>query len=179
MELFWRQGFEATSVSDLAKVMGINPPSLYAAFDDKQHLFVEAVRHYQSGPGGFAKAALAEEPTAERAIRRLLNEAVASYTDDSRPAGCMVVLAATHCGPAAKEMVDALAGLRRASEAAIRARVRAGVDAGELAPGTDVEALGSLIVTLFQGLSIRARDGASREQLQSVVDLAMAGWPRR
>ena len=61
MHLFWRRGYEATSVSDLTESMGITPPSLYAAFGDKKRLFLEAVDRYQAGPGSFARA---------RALRR-------------------------------------------------------------------------------------------------------------
>src|SRR5436853_5495947 len=80
MRLFWSRGYEATSVSDLVAAMGITPPSLYGAFGDKKRLFMEAVDRYQAGPGCFAYKALIEEPTAERAIRRLMMDALNSFT---------------------------------------------------------------------------------------------------
>src|ERR1700722_16943441 len=79
MHLFWRRGYEATSVSDLTGSMGITPPSLYAAFGDKKRLFFEAIDRYQAGPGSFAQAALCDEPTAERAMRRLLMDTIDSF----------------------------------------------------------------------------------------------------
>src|SRR5581483_8596039 len=94
MFLFWRRGYEATSVSDLTGEMGITPPSLYAAFGDKKQLFLEAVDRYQAGPGSFAQRALAE-PTAEAAMRRLLMDTVDSFCNPKLPRGCMVVLSAT------------------------------------------------------------------------------------
>ena len=99
MRLFWSRGYEATSLSELVAAMGITPPSLYSAFGDKKRLFLEAVDRYQAGPGCFAYEALTEEPTAECAIRRLINEAVNAFTQPNEPRGCMVILSATYCGP--------------------------------------------------------------------------------
>ena len=97
INLFWSRGYEATSVSDLTEAMGITPPSLYSAFGDKKRLFLEAVDRYQAGPGAFAQRALAEEPTAERAIQSLFTGAIETFCDPKQPKGCMVVLSATNC----------------------------------------------------------------------------------
>jgi AcrR family transcriptional regulator len=178
MHLFWNRGYEATSVSDLTEAMGITPPSLYAAFGDKKHLFLETVDRYQAGPGGFAQAALAE-PTAERAMRRLLMDTIESICDPKLPRGCMVVLAATNCTVESHDVRDALADRRHAAERIIRDRIAAGLVAGELAAGTDVGTLAGMIVTTLYGLSIKARDGATRASLRKVVEQTMLAWPRR
>src|SRR5580765_8758958 len=75
MHVFWERGYEAASISDLTAAMGITPPSLYTAFGDKEHLFLEAIERYGKGPGGFGQRALDEEPTARQAVQRLLDEA--------------------------------------------------------------------------------------------------------
>jgi AcrR family transcriptional regulator len=178
MHLFWSRGYEATSVSDLTEAMGITPPSLYAAFGDKKQLFLEAVDRYQEGPGGFAQRAL-DEPTAERAVRRLLMDTVNSFCDSNHPKGCMVVLAATNCTTESSDVLDALADRRRAAERAIRTRIAAGRAAGELPAGTDVDALAGMVVTTLYGLSIKARDGATRASLRKIVEQAMRMWPAR
>lgn len=178
MHLFWRRGYEATSVSDLTESMGITPPSLYAAFGDKKRLFLEAVDRYQAGPGSFAQRALCDEPTAERAMRRLLLDTTESFFDPKNAKGCMVVLAATNCTVESNDVLDALAARRRAAERVIRDRIAAGRDAAEFPADTDVDALAGTIVTILYGLSIKARDGASRASLRKVVDQVMSGWPR-
>jgi len=177
MLLFWRRGYEATSVSDLTGEMGITPPSLYAAFGDKKRLFLEAVDRYQAGPGSFAQRAL-EEPTAEAAMRRLLMDTVESFCNPKHPRGCMVVLSATNCTTESSDILDDLSERRRMAERMIRERIAAGGKAGELAANTDIDTLASLIVTTLYGLSIKARDGASRAALRKVVEQVMRMWPR-
>src|SRR5215831_12284241 len=97
LRLFWSQGYEGTSISDLTEAMGLTPPSLYGAYGDKKRLFLEAVERYEQTAGCFARKALTEEPTAEQAVRRLLLEAVKSFAAPQSPKGCLVVLGATSC----------------------------------------------------------------------------------
>jgi AcrR family transcriptional regulator len=177
MHLFWRRGYEATSVSDLTETMGITPPSLYAAFGDKKRLFLEAVDRYQSGPGSFAQAAF-NEPTAERAMRRLMMDTIDSFFEPGNPKGCMVVLAATNCTTDSSDILDELTGRRRMAERLVRDRIAAGRDAGEIPSGADIDTLAGMIVTTLYGLSIKARDGASRASLRKVVEQMMSMWPR-
>ncbi|HKE02377.1 MAG TPA: TetR/AcrR family transcriptional regulator [Planctomycetota bacterium] len=178
MQVFWRQGYEATSLGDLTSAMRINPPSLYAAFGSKEELFLEAVERYRSGPGALAARVLAEEPTARRAIARLLDEAAAELTREGRPRGCMVVSAAMNCSSDSKHLQTALADERAGSEAVIRARLARAVREGELRRGTDAAALARFYATVLQGMTIQARDGASRPRLRAIGEAAMRAWPR-
>lgn len=179
MRLFWSRGYEATSISDLTQAMGILPPALYGAFGDKKHLFLEAVERYQKGAGCFAQKALTEEPTAEFSIRRLLLDAVKSFTDPKNPKGCLVVLGATNCTAQSTDIFEALADRRRMAEGAVRARITAGQKAGELSDNADVEALAGIVTATLYGLAIKARDGVSRARLRKIVEQLMALWPRR
>ncbi|MFE2260552.1 TetR/AcrR family transcriptional regulator [Streptomyces griseosporeus] len=173
---FWERGYEATSVSDLTRVMGIGAPSLYAAFGDKQALFEEVVRAYDERYGSFGVRALTEEPTARAAVARLLREAAAEYTAPGHPHGCLYAHAATNCTNA--EVEEFLRGRRNATIAAIADRVRAGVAAGELPEDTDAEALARYTGVVIQGMSQQARDGASRQELEAVAEFALSIWPR-
>ena len=177
MRLFWQHGYETTSISELAEAMAINPPSLYAAFSDKRQLFLEAVDRYEASYGSFAEAALAEEVTAEGAVRRLLLEAVDSYTDPAIPRGCMVVSAATNCSADSIDITDDLRKRRRASERAIRKRIAKGIAEGDVRADADPDALAGFIAALIQGLSAKARDGVPRKQLERIVAQALEGWP--
>jgi AcrR family transcriptional regulator len=173
---FWEHGYEATSVSDLTKVMGIGAPSLYAAFGDKRSLFDEVVREYGTRYGSFGDRALAEEPTARTAVERMLREAAAEYTEPGRPHGCLVIHAATNC--TTPEVEESLRDRRNANIAAIESRIRSGITAGELPADADAAALARHAGAMIQGMSQQARDGATKEELEALAELAMAIWPR-
>jgi AcrR family transcriptional regulator len=177
MQVFWRQGYEATSINDLTKAMDINPPSLYAAFGDKEKLFLEAVERYGCGPGGAGNDILCGEPTARGAVERLLEKAAHEFTNRSHPPGCMMVAAATTCTAASDHLQSSLADRRASSEAALRARIERGIEEGELPAGVDARALARFYVTVLQGMSLQARDGASRKSLLATAAAAMRAWP--
>lgn len=175
MVVFWQQGYEGTSLSELTAAMGINSPSLYAAFGSKEALFREAVELYEATEGALALGAL-DAPTAREAVERMLRGNVADYADPSTPPGCMIVLAATTGTVGNAGVRDFLAEQRRASEDTLRLRLQRGVEDGDLPDDTDVGTLAAFVTTVQQGLSIQARDGASRETLDAVVDHALAVW---
>lgn len=177
MQVFWRQGYESTSISDLTDAMDINPPSLYAAFGDKEQLFLAAVERYGCGMGQTPATILSEAPTARVAVERLLEKAAHEFTNRSHPPGCMVIMAATNCSADAAHIQAALAKRRQSSEANLRARIERGVAAGELPAGTDAGALARFYATVLEGMSIQARDGASRKSLLATAAAAMRAWP--
>ena len=177
MHVFWEHGYEAASISDLTAAMGISPPSLYTAFGDKAQLFLEAIERYGKGPGGFGQRALDEEPTARRAVHRLLNEAADELTRDCHPLGCMMVMATTNCSVAAEHIQAALVKRRALGVAMMQARIQRGIDGGELPAATDAGTLANFYATVYQGMSMQAKDGATRASLLASVEMAMRSWP--
>lgn len=177
MHVFWEHGYEAASIADLTAAMGITPPSLYTAFGDKEHLFLEAIEAYGKGPGGFGARALAEEPTARGAVQRLLEEAADELTQDCHPLGCMMVMAATNCSVAAEHVQAALAKRRAVAVESMQARIQCGIDEGELPAHADAGALANFFAMVYQGMSMQAKDGASKRALLASVALAMRSWP--
>jgi AcrR family transcriptional regulator len=178
MDVFWRRGYEGAAVSDLTKAMGINAPSLYAAFGCKEALFREAVALYNATEGAVTDRALEAAPTARRAIEDMLRLNAAAYVSPRRPPGCMVTLAATIGTPESAAVRQFLAQCRQEAQEAIERRLARGVAEGDLPKRADVAALAAFYYTVLQGLSIQARDGASRETLAGIVDCAMAAWDR-
>lgn len=177
--LFWERGYEATSISDLTEAMGIRSGSLYAAFGDKPALFREALAAYGESPyGAFVNVAFAEEATAFGAVARMLREAAQVFPDPAHPAGCMTINAATNVSPANAEVQNLLRDQRNRNIAMMADRLRAGQRAGELAASVDCDALAGYYAAVFQGMSQRARDGASESELLQTAEFALAVWPR-
>ncbi|MFI0351466.1 TetR/AcrR family transcriptional regulator [Actinomadura sp. 9N407] len=178
MLLFWTHGYEATSVAELTRAMGIGAPSLYAAFGDKRTLFEEAVDRNRARYGVFAVRAMAEEPTAKRAVAQMLREAATAYTVPGLPRGCLVITAATNCAPGSAEVEEYLRGLRNDNVRAVQRRIEDDVASGVLPAGTDPRALARFSGAVLQGLSQQARDGATREELEAIAEMAMCAWPQ-
>jgi AcrR family transcriptional regulator len=179
MHVFWERGYEAASIADLTAAMGITPPSLYAAFGDKEKLVLEAIERYALGPGAAGPRALKEEPTARGAIERWLHESADELTRPCHPKGCMVVMATTNCSVAAEHVQNALTKRRAGAIADLKSRIQQGIDGGELPADTDAKALSNFYSTVYQGMSMQAKDGATRASLLATVDAAMRAWPAR
>ncbi len=174
MRLFWERGYEATSIGDLTAAMGIGAPSLYAAFGDKKTLFAEAVASFGARYGGFVTRALAEEATAEAAVRRILHEAAVEYTRPDCPHGCLVISAGVNTTNT--EIADLLRDMRNWNVDRFAARIQVDIDAGLLPAHPDARTLARYVATVMQGMSQSARDGASQAELERVAALAMRVW---
>lgn len=172
LELFWRNGFEGTSVAGLTEAMGVARPSLYAAFGDKDELFRAVVARYLAGPGSYVQRALERGRTAD-AIRTLLLDAAAAVTAPDRPPGCFVVHGALACGEEGGAARDLLAAERLNRQAAIRARLERGAGKGDLPDGADVVLLTEWVMTTLHGLAVQALGGAGRAVLTAVAEHAV------
>lgn len=177
MEVFWQHGYDGASMSDLTSAMGINSPSLYAAFGSKEQLFREAVAYYDETEGAVAAAALRDLPTARDAIAAVLRHQVTAFTDPNRPRGCMIVLAATTSTDRTRGVHDHLAEWRTATEGDIRDRIARGIADGDVPAGADPGAIAAFYNAVNQGMAIQARDGADRAKLSAVAEAAIAAWP--
>lgn len=178
MLLFWRHGYESTSLADLTTAMGVTPPSIYAAFGDKKRLFLESVRRYLTGPVT-AQGMIDAADTGYDAARNLLEGSAIAFTGDTTPPGCLLAVGAIACSDAAQDVQQELAGLRGAIEARLRDKIAEDIGRGELPRGIDPDGLAGHIMAVIQGLSTLARDGASRDKLLRVARTAMTAWPQK
>lgn len=176
LEVFWRKGYEGTSLPALTKAMGINRPSLYAAFGNKENLFRKALDRYTEGPAAYVYEAL-NEPTARAVVERLLRGAVDLLTDPRNPPGCLMVQGALSCGEAADPIRQELASRRAAGMAAIRQRLERARADGDLPAHADPADLARYLATVIHGMAVQAAGGASRDELLRVAETALRAWP--
>ncbi|WP_433303365.1 TetR/AcrR family transcriptional regulator [Actinoplanes sp. CA-030573] len=173
VEVFWRQGYEGASLSDLTEAMGINRPSMYAAYGNKEELFRRAVARYAEIDMAYAREALAE-PTARAVIECFLRSNADALTRPGRPAGCLSIQGGLSTG---SDVAPFLAASRLAGERALADRLSRAVDEGDLPPGTDPAALARYVMVVSEGNAVHAAAGVSREELHATVDIALRALP--
>jgi AcrR family transcriptional regulator len=177
LEVFWRYGYEGATIPALTKAMGINRPSLYAAFGNKEALFHKALDRYGTSPMKFVADAL-KEPTARAVVERLFRGELELLTDANNPRGCLVVQSALACGEEAEPVRRELAARREAAVSTLRERFQKAVGAGDLHRATDCAALARFVVTVMNGLAVQAAGGVvPASELRKVVEQAMQAWP--
>jgi AcrR family transcriptional regulator len=176
LNVFWSRGYEGASMSELTEALGINKPSIYAAFGNKEALFRKALERYRAGPVAFVAEAM-QQPTARLAVESLLMRAVDSFSDKSTPNGCMIVQGALTCGESARTIQQELIASRGNFEAMLTQRFDLAKKQGDLPSNVNSKQLAKYIATIHQGMSVQATSGATREELLAVVEIAMKNWP--
>jgi AcrR family transcriptional regulator len=176
LKVFWRKGYEGASLPDLTRAMGINRPSLYAAFGNKQQLFRRAMQRYSTGPAGFVADALAQ-PTARAVVERLFRGGIDMVANSKNPRGCFMVQGALACGDEADCMRKAMLQQREAGVSELRKRLERARSEGDLPADSDPAALARYVATIMHGMAVQAASGATSRELQHVADLALRAWP--
>jgi len=174
MQLFWRQGYEATSVDDLVHAMGVNRASLYATFGDKRTLFRLALERYIATVLAPRLDATESASSALAGLRGLLGELIAFAAGDPQRRGCLAVNAACELAGRDPEVTALLKGQAETLETRL-ARVIARAQAnGELPRGRDPTALARLLASVIDGLRVRSKLSPDRAALESIAETAMA-----
>jgi AcrR family transcriptional regulator len=178
LKVFWRKGYEGTSLDDLTHAMGINRPSLYCAFGNKEELFRKALDRYMGESAALYAEAIGQ-PTARAVAERFLRGTADRLTDPEHPPGCLAVQGALSCGEAADPIRRELNARRAAAEATFRDRFERAKAEGDLSPDDDPADLARYLATVAHGMAVQAAGGESREQLRRVAEMALRAWPAR
>jgi len=176
MVVFWRQGYEGASLSDLTKAMGINPPSLYACFGSKEGLFRAVLERYDQRREMFMSEVLGAPTAAAVAEAYLMG--VAAFTSDTsgrNPPGCLMVQGGLSCGE--KDIPEMLARHRAEKEAMLRTRFEQAKKSGDLSKTSDPAALARYLMVMANGICVQAAAGATLKELREVAAIALANWP--
>jgi len=177
LRVFWQKGYEGTSLTDLTEAMGITRPSLYAAFGNKESLFRKALDLYEREKLAYIGQAL-EQPTARQVAEFMMRGALENATGgDGGPHGCLRITAGVACGEGAESIRCEIMERTKSGKDSLIARFKRAQDEGDLRPDLDPEGLTRVLVAYLQGISVQANMGDSREELEKLVDTALAIWP--
>lgn len=176
LKVFWSRGYEGASMAELTEAMGINRPSIYAAFGNKEELFRKALGKYLSGPVAYVAEAMSE-PTARQVVEKFLTKSAEFLSDKNHPHGCMIVQGALTCGQGSEQIQHELIAYRHGHEEALRQRFELAQTQSDLPGEINPSELAKYIATIHQGMSVQATSGATREQLLAIVRQVLKTWP--
>lgn len=176
LEVFWSKGYEGTSLNDLTKAMGINRPSMYAAFGNKEELFKKALDLYEREKMAYIGKAL-EQPTARLVAETMLKGAVENATGGEQPHGCLRVINSVACGAEAESIREEINARGKLAKVALSERFERAKAEGDLPSHVDPQGMTAVLVALLQGISLQASQGASRDDLQRLAETGLAMWP--
>lgn len=176
LHVFWAKGYDGASMADLTEAMGITKPSLYAAFGNKEALFHKALDLYETEKLEYTRSAL-QQPTARKVAEYYLRGGVDVHAGDTEPHGCMGLMSSLACSPEAESIKADVIRRRASSQRALVERFEQAKREGDLPAHIDAEGLTSFLYAILQGLTVQAGAGASRAELERLVDTSLALWP--
>ncbi len=175
MQVFWERGFEGASISELTEAMGVNPPSLYAAFGDKETLFLATIERYAATR---SDQMCPDFATAREAVESYLRFKVDILTGAGHPRGCMLMVGFFTAVNASAKLQRVLEEKRAAAREHMKERIKRGIRDGDVPAGTDAEELADFYLAVIAGMAQQARDGAPASTLRATVDRAMVAFPK-
>ena len=176
LQIFWRKGYEGTSMSDLTGAIGVNRPSLYAAFGSKEELFRRVLEHYAERYGPDFSAALTQ-PTGRGVVEALLSVYAREWAASEAP-GCLLVRGALVCSDESNAIRIELTARREAMVNALRVRFEHAQADGDFPANARPADMARYVVTVMNGLSVQAAGGAGADDLRGVAEIALGAWPQ-
>ena len=178
LTLFWTHGYEGTSLADLVAATGAKAPTLYAEFVNKEGLFRAAMERYIEKFSAYREAALNnDELSVDKAVEGYFRATAACFTDRNSPSGCFFICTSSALSVSSGEIATMLQQQHQSQEITLKAFLTARMQRHELSSAVNIDALACYLACMLQGMSVRAREGAAREDLDSIIDTLMAMWP--
>lgn len=178
LRVFWSKGYEGASLTDLTEAMGITRPSLYAAFGNKEALFRKALDLYETEKLDYVGKSLSE-PTARRVAEYYMRGALENQTRKSEPHGCLGVISSVACGAEAESIREEVLARGAFARQKLVERMARARDEGDLPAHIDPEAITGYLYAVLQGMAVQAGAGATREELEQLVETTLQIWPSR
>jgi AcrR family transcriptional regulator len=178
LRVFWTRGYEGASMAELSEAMGINRPSIYAAFGNKEELFSKALSRYMAGHVAYVAEAM-QEPTAKQVAEKFLTKSVEFLSNEHNPRGCMIAIGSLFSGEGSEQVQRELVAYRQGYENSIRERFDLAKSQNDLPQNVNTAVLAKYIATVHQGMSVQSTSGATKEELLAVVQLALNNWPTK
>ena len=176
LEVFWSKGYEGTSLTDLTQAMGINRPSMYAAFGNKEELFKKALDLYEREKMAYIGKALAQ-PTARQVAETMLRGSIETSCGGDQPHGCLRVINSVACSLEAGSIRQEIVRRGKAARSALVDRFERAKSEGDLPANIDSLGLTGVLTSMLQGISLQASQGASRDDLERLAKAGLALWP--
>lgn len=174
LEVFWRQGFESTSVQDLVKGMGINRASLYDTFGNKTELYQKALQRYIQQSLAVSRELLLDSPgTAVERLQHYFYSMNKAHENSTRNFGCFLNNTAVELGPHYPEFAEQVRSAWAEMETIFRVLLEDGVKKQELPPDLDTAAIAATINMMLQGISVMAKAGVPDQQLGQIIGTVM------
>lgn len=178
LNLFWRHGYEATSLADLVEATGAKAPTLYAEFGNKEGLFRAAVEHYLKNFCEKSSCLLSRtDLSVEDTVGRYLRAIVELFTDCDTPSGCFMISASSGMSSSSADIAEMLRARHLSQERTLFEYFEKKKESGDLTAVTDSALLAKYLACTIQGFSVQARDGASSAELNRLIDVVMNLWP--
>lgn len=169
MRLFWKKGYEASSMQALEDVMGLKRSSIYNAFGNKRSLFKLTVERYSQLVLSNFLSVINEAETANEAIRNVLHEVIALHFNKDNPGGCMVVLSLMESQQHDKDTLHMLQAALNMLHLTLVKRFEKAVDEGDMDMYLNCEAMASEVTALITGMIVMAKSNFSKSSLESLV----------
>jgi AcrR family transcriptional regulator len=176
LRVFWSKGYEGASMTDLTEAMGITRPSLYAAFGNKESLFRKALDLYEREKLDYVGVALAK-PTARGVAETMMRGALENQTSSCEPRGCLGVITSVACGQEAESIRLEVLERGQVAKRALIDRLERAKTEGDLPAHVDVEGLTGYLYAILQGMAVQAGAGATREDLERLIETSLMVWP--
>jgi AcrR family transcriptional regulator len=180
VSVFWKHGFQNASMQELTEAMGLSKPSLYAAFGDKESLYLKSLEHYVAALVARHAGALNDESDGRRAVEAFLRSLAAMLADPELPGGCFIINGSADSGGSTmpEALEQALRAALQGTEAMVRERLLRARRDGHLPPEANVDDMASMFSSFIAGMAVLAKSGATEAKLSSAVNAVMGAWPK-